>query len=79
MLEPRARAQSASTGTMFLFGFGAISTGIKNNLLGYFFATHRPKGSRGQHRVTWLRGATRETGRRRQGLRRAAYPGVAIP
>lgn len=36
MAERNVRAQSASLGTMFLFGFGAISTGIKNNLLGYF-------------------------------------------
>jgi Na+/melibiose symporter-like transporter len=30
------RAQGATTGTMFLYGFGSISVGIKNNLLGYF-------------------------------------------
>ena len=34
MEERNLKAQSASTGTMWTYGFGSIGVGIKNNLLG---------------------------------------------
>lgn len=36
MEERHVRAQRATLGTMFTYGLGAVSIGIKNNLLGYF-------------------------------------------
>ena len=34
MEERNLKAQSASTATMWTYGFGSIGVGIKNNLLG---------------------------------------------
>ncbi len=36
MTDTEVRAQKASIATQFFYGFGSISVGIKNNLLGTF-------------------------------------------